>query len=108
MEVVVPGFREPHLTGPSSREAAVAVEHCVHGVVEFVFFFQAEDGIRDHCVTGVQTCALPICMPRGSVSDSATRSAPQRTVWLAAVSMEGFSRYWAAFVKLALMLSCMA
>ena len=29
-------------------------------VVCFVFFFQAEDGIRDHCVTGVQTCALPI------------------------------------------------
>src|SRR5215211_3326507 len=28
-----------------------------------VFFFQAEDGIRDHCVTGVQTCALPICLP---------------------------------------------
>src|SRR5579875_3558213 len=27
------------------------------------FFFQAEDGIRDHCVTGVQTCALPICGP---------------------------------------------
>src|SRR5260221_7648935 len=27
-----------------------------------VFFFQAEDGIRDHCVTGVQTCALPISM----------------------------------------------
>src|SRR5260221_6518455 len=26
----------------------------------FDFFFQAEDGIRDHCVTGVQTCALPI------------------------------------------------
>src|SRR5260221_7680324 len=25
-----------------------------------LFFFQAEDGIRDHCVTGVQTCALPI------------------------------------------------
>src|SRR5215211_7957544 len=25
------------------------------------FFFQAEDGIRDHCATGVQTCALPIC-----------------------------------------------
>ena len=27
---------------------------------EIYFFFQAEDGIRDHCVTGVQTCALPI------------------------------------------------
>src|SRR6266481_7335518 len=26
----------------------------------FVFFFQAEDGIRDGTVTGVQTCALPI------------------------------------------------
>src|SRR5438034_3327415 len=25
-----------------------------------IFFFQAEDGIRAHCVTGVQTCALPI------------------------------------------------
>src|SRR5256886_5583063 len=26
----------------------------------FIFFFQAEDGIRDLTVTGVQTCALPI------------------------------------------------
>src|SRR5207248_4586296 len=26
----------------------------------FYFFFQAEDGIRDRTVTGVQTCALPI------------------------------------------------
>src|SRR5687767_7884638 len=29
--------------------------------VYFFFFFQAEDGIRDKLVTGVQTCALPIC-----------------------------------------------
>src|SRR5689334_19317697 len=29
------------------------------------FFFQAEDGIRDGTVTGVQTCALPICGPDG-------------------------------------------
>src|SRR5256885_5112829 len=28
-----------------------------------VFFFQAEDGIRDYKVTGVQTCALPISTP---------------------------------------------
>src|SRR6266496_4778865 len=28
-----------------------------------VFFFQAEDGIRDLYVTGVQTCALPILCP---------------------------------------------
>src|SRR5690606_40924618 len=34
------------------------------------FFFQAEDGIRDFHVTGVQTCALPICPGRGvSISD---------------------------------------
>src|SRR5205807_7262523 len=32
----------------------------VHRLVCFVFFFQAEDGIRDYKVTGVQTCALPI------------------------------------------------
>src|SRR2546426_2001115 len=31
-------------------------------MVLFVFFFQAEDGIRDYKVTGVQTCALPILM----------------------------------------------
>src|SRR5215204_2221344 len=30
------------------------------------FFFQAEDGIRDHCVTGVQTCALPISFFTGT------------------------------------------
>src|SRR5690606_40560370 len=32
---------------------------CV-GVTALFFFFQAEDGIRDFHVTGVQTCALPI------------------------------------------------
>src|SRR6266540_3428598 len=31
-------------------------------VLGVFFFFQAEDGIRDRDVTGVQTCALPICM----------------------------------------------
>src|SRR5699024_2548089 len=33
----------------------------VSGFLIFSFFFQAEDGIRDRNVTGVQTCALPIC-----------------------------------------------
>src|SRR5256885_12130054 len=33
--------------------------YCVH-VFVISFFFQAEDGIRDYKVTGVQTCALPI------------------------------------------------
>src|SRR2546421_4823218 len=32
------------------------------GLFFFFFFFQAEDGIRDLIVTGVQTCALPISL----------------------------------------------
>src|SRR5690554_7342751 len=35
---------------------------CMLGVGLFFFFFQAEDGIRDADVTGVQTCALPISL----------------------------------------------
>src|SRR5688572_32234224 len=31
-------------------------------LLHLFFFFQAEDGIRDLTVTGVQTCALPICV----------------------------------------------
>src|SRR5687767_15459258 len=31
------------------------------------FFFQAEDGIRDKLVTGVQTCALPICLRHAEI-----------------------------------------
>src|SRR6266513_4581526 len=38
----------------------------------FFFFFQAEDGIRARNVTGVQTCALPICRE----PPSAGRSSP--------------------------------
>src|SRR6266496_2082102 len=34
-------------------------------VIIFFFFFQAEDGIRDLYVTGVQTCALPISVIEG-------------------------------------------
>src|SRR2546422_2074924 len=35
----------------------------------YFFFFQAEDGIRDVAVTGVQTCALPICCRDRSATD---------------------------------------
>src|SRR3712207_8714941 len=37
-----------------------------------IFFFQAEDGIRDIGVTGVQTCALPICREELSLKVPAT------------------------------------
>src|SRR2546427_2636039 len=42
----------------------------------YIFFFQAEDGIRDLTVTGVQTCALPISTTPGSAS-AAPRSMPR-------------------------------
>src|SRR5947207_3458078 len=38
------------------------------------FFFQAEDGIRDHCVTGVQTCALPISSTGSDLAKIASAS----------------------------------
>src|SRR5689334_10592083 len=37
----------------------------------FFFFFQAEDGIRDGTVTGVQTCALPISEERQEIREVA-------------------------------------
>src|SRR5256885_10202624 len=44
------------------------------------FFFQAEDGIRDYKVTGVQTCALPICARgrHGRTVGRASRGAGRR------------------------------
>src|SRR6266542_3156339 len=41
----------------------------------FFFFFQAEDGIRDATVTGVQTCALPISLRNAEMYDERTRQA---------------------------------
>src|SRR5215211_8360725 len=46
----------------------------------FFFFFQAEDGIRDHCVTGVQTCALPISRGASTSLAAGRRSRPSRRV----------------------------
>src|SRR3712207_9144598 len=48
--------------------------------VVVVFFFQAEDGIRDIGVTGVQTCALPIS--RGAAISSTTSRRWARTTRL--------------------------
>src|SRR5256885_12578101 len=39
-----------------------SVRNCTTALTLIVFFFQAEDGIRDYKVTGVQTCALPISL----------------------------------------------
>src|SRR5205823_6919614 len=45
----------------------------------FFFFFQAEDGIRDKLVTGVQTCALPILI--GVALDVPRIAAKERQQW---------------------------
>src|SRR3989454_9308292 len=50
------------------------------GCVFFFFFFQAEDGIRDYKVTGVQTCALPISQLRAAAAAPASRTKPKRRV----------------------------
>src|SRR5688572_31732211 len=51
--------------GPGVSRASVTVRLLPPRVdrYRFFFFFQAEDGIRDLTVTGVQTCALPIYRP---------------------------------------------
>src|SRR5687767_15600704 len=49
----------------SERGRSVISESCDQRsryICLIFFFFQAEDGIRDKLVTGVQTCALPICI----------------------------------------------
>src|SRR5256885_11041835 len=53
MVVFFIAFRWIHLSTPLIRLF-------LHVLV--LLFFQAEDGIRDYKVTGVQTCALPICV----------------------------------------------
>src|SRR5205823_7891991 len=54
----------------------------------FFFFFQAEDGIRDKLVTGVQTCALPIyaevlAVDQHSTANHAVLTTEKAAVWLA-------------------------
>src|SRR5438034_4672442 len=56
----------------------------------FFFFFQAEDGIRDHCLTGVQTCALPIWDLRAAELEPADGLGPSLTL----VGADGRQRVW--------------
>src|SRR6266508_3699013 len=62
------------------------------------FFFQAEDGIRDGHVTGVQTCALPICQASGVLGSRRRRLdaslwVQMRTLWSRLVAPDGDGRY---------------
>src|SRR2546425_8986533 len=69
--------------------------------MSFFFFFQAEDGIRDKLVTGVQTCALPISLARAPGSPAWLQGL--RTLWsplLASRDGRGVPRPAAAFDSL--------
>src|SRR5262249_56507995 len=52
-----------------------------------VFFLQAEDGIRDWSVTGVQTCALPICRSRSWKATATRRGSSRRRARRAALPL---------------------
>src|SRR5436309_7539746 len=55
---------------------------CVSFFSCFFFFFQAEDGIRDFHVTGVQTCALPIFHAGGRPGSCPACQPPAGAWWL--------------------------
>src|SRR5205823_7755962 len=62
----------------------------LHACLPFFFFFQAEDGIRDKLVTGVQTCALPISWAL-AIADGVTHLSKQPRVDPRRMGLVGFS-----------------
>src|SRR2546430_1913919 len=66
-------------TSPQSACTPRSRPLCAHTHLSF-FFFQAEDGIRDLTVTGVQTCALPISGLRAAAADVAGQRALRRDI----------------------------
>src|SRR5256884_4525850 len=72
-----------------------------------MFFFQAEDGIRDVAVTGVQTCALPIYIPSklfvyGNATATANNIAAHETLFRFGIAGDLFTGTMVIFVALAL------
>src|SRR5205823_7762865 len=62
------------------RRGLWETRRCSRLSLVWFFFFQAEDGIRDKLVTGVQTCALPICPTHGWCMSSSKQPASRTTV----------------------------
>src|SRR5256885_3107819 len=60
--------------------------------VRLFFFFQAEDGIRDYKVTGVQTCALPIYERRGGSDTARSQCATQQLPRAGEAGRDGANR----------------
>src|SRR2546430_11489103 len=64
---------------PASRRCVRRTMTASYMCRVFFFFFQAEDGIRDLTVTGVQTCALPIWPIREAMTKDRLITAPVGT-----------------------------
>src|SRR5690625_1392598 len=64
----------------------------------FIFFFQAEDGIRDGHVTGVQTCALPILAVEKERIDVSLQILPSGLTITGGVQKRLFVRYTVAML----------
>src|SRR3989449_1455548 len=59
------------------------------------FFFQAEDGIRDVAVTGVQTCALPISLSgQGPLLGAVEFTDDGNTLLVGSMGRGGFCQFW--------------
>src|SRR5258706_1781379 len=73
-----------HLDGFTSRRSDVILEPLRSESNLLGLFFQAEDGIRDWSVTGVQTCALPISITSRIPTEISITACPGATMaaWL--------------------------
>src|SRR5205823_12068847 len=67
-------LRRPRSLRPFSTSGPTSASAAGSWSARLFFFFQAEDGIRDKLVSGVQTCALPIS-PHGALER--VRAVPQ-------------------------------
>src|SRR2546430_12413739 len=81
-------WRRAHVWIEEAGEGLFAVRHLIPSALPCfcVCFFQAEDGIRDLTVTGVQTCALPI-LTRFEISRTAPNSTRARTLMYSAIRL---------------------
>src|SRR2546426_4974804 len=66
----------------------------------FCFFFQAEDGIRDYKVTGVQTCALPISLLVRLESSVVSRQSSGKKLSVYSSQLSEKDKTWPAHARL--------
>src|SRR5689334_23393133 len=73
---------------------------CIYVYIFFFFFFQAEDGIRDGTVTGVQTCALPIFSKNIEAFQQLQKTMQDQSQKVYGDNSRGAQELWAQFMNL--------